>query len=61
VAEGECGWRDRGFRPGEPERIEATGGAAIDYLIGALLHQRLFSVFVNNNNAGSMVVSALGH
>src|SRR5262249_16844943 len=59
--EGECGWRDRGFRPGEPERIEASGGAAINYLLGALLHQRQFSVFVNNNNAGSMVVSALGH
>lgn len=58
--EGECGWRDRGFRPGEPERIEASGGAAMNYLIGALLNQREFSVFVNNNNAGSMVVSALG-
>jgi hypothetical protein len=58
--EGECGWHDRGFRPGEPERIEASGGAAMNYLIGALLNQREFSVFVNNNNAGSMVVSALG-
>lgn len=58
--EGECGWRDRGFRPGEPERIEASGGAAINYLIGALLNQREFSVVVNNNNAGSMVVNALG-
>jgi hypothetical protein len=58
--EGECGWRDRGFRPGEPERIEASGGAAMNYLLGALLKQREFSVFVNNNNQGSLIVSALG-
>jgi len=58
---GECGFLDRGFRPGEPSLLLFRGDRnGIHVLIEAMLNDAPFILNVFNDNEGSMVVTGIG-
>ncbi len=58
---GQCGWLDRGFRPGEPAMLLIAGDAiGFDDYTGLVIEGRSFAVRAYNNNQGAMVVVGRG-
>ncbi len=59
-AAGQCTWNDRGFRPGEPDRLIAFGARAIAYIAEYMSRPTIFTVDGFNNGQGAMTVTDIG-